>query len=295
MTIATLRSRLSDHARVRAPSSTPRSSASMRGSTSAGGQDDLRVTVWNKEPAVCPCPTAPSSVLQPASVQGIAAGPFPGAPRVSFGAPEEDAMSIAASQNGSDSSESDDSSQLPPSGVNTAVAQSDPEMTAMLSRAPACIRLEWTPPPCPERSRLDDWFLGAAAGSRLQPAPIPFFPDVHDEVSKPWKTPMSSCDRSLISSAFPPLDGAAARGYTGLPSVECSVAIQLCPQSASSRGEPKHPSKACRFLSMLVAKSYRAAEQAAASLHAMATLQVYKAQMLRDMHEGIPIRPCLAA
>ncbi|KAG1947997.1 hypothetical protein F2P79_012761 [Pimephales promelas] len=35
-----------------------------------------------------------------------------------------------------------------------------------------------------------------------------------------------------------------------------------------------------------VTKSYRAAGQAAASLHAMATLQVYQAQMLRDKHEG---------
>ncbi|XDV48500.1 hypothetical protein PO909_017905 [Leuciscus waleckii] len=35
-----------------------------------------------------------------------------------------------------------------------------------------------------------------------------------------------------------------------------------------------------------VAKSYRAAGQAAASLHAMAILQVYQARMVRDMHEG---------
>ncbi|CAM4724409.1 unnamed protein product [Leuciscus chuanchicus] len=62
--------------------------------------------------------------------------------------------------------------------------------------------------------------------------------------------------------------------------------MQLCPQSASSRGDPKHPSKACRFSYTLVAKAYRAAGQAASSLHAMATLQVYQAQMLRDMHEG---------
>jgi hypothetical protein len=67
--------------------------------------------------------------------------------------------------------------------------------------------------------------------------------------------------------------------YTGVPPVERSVAMLLCPQSASSR-------KACSFLSTLVAKSYRAAGQAAASLHAMAILLVYQAQMLRDMHKG---------
>ncbi|XP_077096768.1 uncharacterized protein LOC143748609 [Siphateles boraxobius] len=159
-------------------------------------------------------------------------------------------------------------------------------MTAMLSRAATSIGLEWRPPTCPERLRLDDWFLGKAADPRPRQTPIPFWPDVHDEISKSWKTPLSSRDRSLVSSAFPPLDEAAARGYTGLPPVERSVAMQLCPQSASSRGEPKHPSKACRFSLTLVAKSYRAAGQAAASLHAMATLQDYQAQMLRDMHEG---------
>ena len=63
--------------------------------------------------------------------------------------------------------------------------------------------------------------------------------------------------------------------------------MQLCPHSASTwHGGPKHPSKACRFFSTLVAKSYRAGGQAAASLQAMAILQVFQAQMLRDMHKG---------
>lgn len=48
------------------------------------------------------------------------------------------------------------------------------------------------------------------------------------------------------------------------------MATQLCPHSTSAwRGDPKHPSKACRFLSTPVAQTYRAAGQAATSLHAM--------------------------
>ncbi len=44
--------------------------------------------------------------------------------------------------------------------------ESDPELTAMLSQATKRVGLEWRPPPCPEPSRLDDWFLGVAcAGS----------------------------------------------------------------------------------------------------------------------------------
>ncbi|XDV35991.1 hypothetical protein PO909_005845 [Leuciscus waleckii] len=172
---------------------------------------------------------------------------------------------------------------LPPSGV-PALPGSYPELTAMLSRAAASIGIEWNPPPCPRCSH--DWFLGAAADPRQRPTPIPFFPDVHEEVSRSWKASQSSRDRSMAFSDFPPLDGAAAQGYTGVPSVERSVAMQLCPPSTSSRGDPKHPSKACRFSSTMVAKSYRAAGQEATSLHAMAILQVYQAQMLKDMHKG---------
>ncbi len=44
--------------------------------------------------------------------------------------------------------------------------ESNLEMTAMLSQAAERVGLEWRKPPCPEPSRLDDWFLGVAcAGS----------------------------------------------------------------------------------------------------------------------------------
>ncbi|CAM4683888.1 unnamed protein product [Leuciscus chuanchicus] len=284
MTISMLRSRLNELTRARVPLPTPRSTGPERASTSAGGRGDLRVTVWDIPPTR-PRSTHPSPASAPASVQTETAGPSSEPQRVSFGAPEEDTMSIAASQGGRESSGSEDSAVLPPSGV-PALPESDPELTAMLSRAAAAIGIEWSPPPDPVRSRLDDWFLGAAADTRRRPTPIPFFPEVHEEVTRSWKAPMSSRDRSSAFSAFPPLDRADACGYTGIPTVERSVAMQLCPTSASSRGDPKHPSKACRFSSTMVAKSYRAAGQAAASLHAMAILQVYQAKMLRDMHEG---------
>ncbi|CAM4616073.1 unnamed protein product [Leuciscus chuanchicus] len=284
MTISMLRSRLNELTRARVPLPTPRSTGPERASTSAGGRGDLRVTVWDIPPTR-PRSTHPSPASAPASVQTETAGPSSEPQRVSFGAPEEDTMSIAASQGGRESSGSEDSAVLPPSGA-PALPESDPELTAMLSRAAAAIGIEWSPPPDPVRSRLDDWFLGAAADTRRRPTPIPFFPEVHEEVTRSWKAPMSSRDRSSAFSAFPPLDRADACGYTGIPTVERSVAMQLCPTSASSRGDPKHPSKACRFSSTMVAKSYRAAGQAAASLHAMAILQVYQAKMLRDMHEG---------
>ncbi len=105
-------------------------------------------------------------------------------PSISFGAPADDRMSITASGDELGSGE-DDSAELPPSG-RVALPESDPELTAMLSRAAESVGLHWRPPPSPERSRLDDWFLGAQA-DRRQPPPVPFFLEVHEEVTRSWR------------------------------------------------------------------------------------------------------------
>lgn len=111
------------------------------------------------------------------------AGPSRGAPVVSFGAPPDDRMSIAASEGELESPGEEDSAALPPSGFVT-LAESDPELMAMLSRATKRVGFKWRPPTCPEPSRLDDWFLGAARAGSQHPAPVPFFPEVHDEVTR---------------------------------------------------------------------------------------------------------------
>ncbi len=65
-------------------------------------------------------------------------------------------MSIAASGDGQSSSEDEDSAELHPSGV-VAAAESDPELTAVLSRAAARSGLEACTPPIPEPSRHGPW------------------------------------------------------------------------------------------------------------------------------------------
>ncbi len=68
-------------------------------------------------------------------------------------------------------------------------------------------------------------------------------------------------------------DGGAALGYTGIPSVERSVAMQLCPTAASTLwGEPCLPSRACKYSSGLTGSAYRACGEVASALHAMALL-----------------------
>lgn len=54
-------------------------------------------------------------------------------------------------------SEADDSTELAPSGA-TFQSEADAEMVAMLALAAKSIKLERTPPQCPEHSRLDDFF-----------------------------------------------------------------------------------------------------------------------------------------
>ncbi len=76
----------------------------------------------------------------------------------------------------------DNSAALPPPG-RVALPESDPELTAMLSRAAESVGLHWRPPPSRERSRLDDWFLGVQADHRQSPQ-VPFFPGSARESDK---------------------------------------------------------------------------------------------------------------
>ncbi len=163
----------------------------------------------------------------------------------------------------------------------------DPELMAMLAWAAVSIGLEVNRPPSPEPSRLDDWFLGVGRGSQPRSAPVPFFPEVHEELTKSWVSPFTARSRSSISSILTTLDGGAARGYAGNPQVERAVTVHLCPRNVTTwRNRPRLPSKACKLTAALAAKAYGAAGQAASALHAMAILQVHQAKALKQVHEG---------
>ncbi len=107
---------------------------------------------------------------------------------------------------------------------------------------------------------------------------MPFFPEVHEELTKSWMAPFMARSPSSASSILTNLDGGVARGYAGIPQVERAIAVHLCPRNAATwRNRPRLPSKA---------KAYSAAGQAASALHAMATLQVHQAKVLKQVHEG---------
>ncbi len=290
MTVAGLRTRLRFLQRGGVPVPLPRSRVPPGGyrgeATSGSSRAGLTVTVRNS-PKTARAPPVTGTSL-PMELPRERAGPSHGGgvPLVSFGAPPDDRMSIATLEGESDQSGDDGSVPLPPSR-RSAVPDSDPEMVAMLARAAESVGLEWRPPPCPEPSRLDDWFLGVARAGSQGPTPVPFFPEVHDELTGTWTAPFTARNRSSGSSSLATLDGGAARGYTEIPPVERSVAMQLCPRTASTwRGNPLLPSRACRHSSALTGSAYAACGEAASALHAMALLQVHQAKELRDLHEG---------
>lgn len=159
-------------------------------------------------------------------LSGEIAGPSHGEPSVSFGAQAEDQISIAVSEGGLESSGDEDPAALPPSGT-VALVEPDPETTAMLSRFAESVVLEWRPPPCPKHSRLDDWYLGADHADYQCPAPVLFFPDVHEEVTKSWKAPFSSRNRAGTSNPLTTLDDGVAKGYVEIPLLGHAVAMQL--------------------------------------------------------------------
>ncbi len=281
MTMAMLRSRYLLARRGGIPLALPRSSSSgLQRTTSAQGQGDLRIIVRVSRSSTSPQASHSSSTSHRLVFPDERAGSSDRAgPSISFGAPADDRMSITASGDELGSGE-DDSAALPPSG-RVALPESDPELTAMLSRAAESIGLLYRlKPPSPECSRLDDWFLGSQAEHRQPPA-VPFFPEVHEEVTRSWRAPFSARNWPSASSVLTTLDGGAAQGYVEIPPV------RLCPQGAAAwRGNPRLPSRACRFSSALTPKAHGAAGQAASTLHAMALLQVHQAKALKQLRGG---------
>ncbi|CAM4673876.1 unnamed protein product [Leuciscus chuanchicus] len=209
---------------------------------------------------------------------------------VSFGGSAEgmdDAVSVAASESEDWSGSAD---PVPPSQLDSSDTRAniDTELFRVMSRAVNELGLDWVSPAEPPRSRLDEWFLPGRHQAPRQRA-APFLPEVHEELTKSWRVTFSARTRSSASSTLSTVDGAEEKGYVSLPPLEEAVAAHLCPPTAGSwRSKTVHPSKPCRTTSAIASRAYAAAGQAASALHAMATLQVFQAKLLRSMDESGP-------
>ncbi len=171
---------------------------------------------------------------------------------VSFGGSDDELADDSMSLVASDAEELSGSVTDPaPSGLpapSAAKARMDAELFRVLSKAVEKLGLEWSPPEEPSRSRLDEWFL---PGRRQAPQqrPSPFFPEVHDELTRSWRSPYSARLRTSASSTLTTVDGAEEKGYERMPQLDESVAAHLCPPTAICwKAKASHPSKPCKPL-----------------------------------------------
>ncbi len=154
------------------------------------------------------------------------------------------------------------------------------------------LSLDWPDEPHESQSsKLDERFL-SGSGSRPTRRKLPFFPDLHQEASRSWKQPFSSCLTNAATADFTNLICSVEQGYTTVPAVEDTLAAHLSPNSAPSwKSRPLLPSKPNRTTSALIGKSYMAAGQPGAALHTMAILQAYQVEVLKEMDEGDNMTP----
>ncbi|MCI4377585.1 hypothetical protein PGIGA_G00205140 [Pangasianodon gigas] len=116
------------------------------------------------------------------------------------------------------------------------------ELLEVVTRAVAKLNIDWPAESRPELqcSRLDEHFLR----SRPPPPPrsLPFFPDLHTEVSRSWNRPFSARLFSPTSSHYANVAGLDYSGYRAMPRVEQTLASYLSPAAASSLKAPAHSS-----------------------------------------------------
>ncbi len=128
------------------------------------------------------------------------------------------------------------------------------ELLEVVTNPVARLKLDWPQEQeNPRHSKLDDRFLSGGQGERSQHRSLPFFLDLHDELSRSWSKPYSSCIFVPTMSIYSTIVGAKVQRYVTMPQVE-TLAGYLSPGSLSSLKKPTLPTKPCRLTSSLVGK-----------------------------------------
>ncbi len=278
--LITLHSRLEDceressifPRRASSTSAAPREIAASREATTWGSDVELEEMESEQTGLAFSLPSSPERVRANSPVEFLHDFLFP-SPRardtVSFGL--DDILHTAASDFEEFGPALADA--LPPSSQEARPSAAYSELVDVLSRATEKLALDWPDEPRESRaSKLDEWFL-SGAHSKPERRKLPFFSDLHREISGSWKQPFSSRLTNAAAADFTNLVGSVEQGYTAMPVVEDTLASQLSPSLAPSwKSRPLLPSKPCRTTSALIGKSYIAAGQAGMALHTMAIL-----------------------
>ncbi len=164
------------------------------------------------------------------------------------------------------------------------------ELLEVMERATARLDLPWKRAKMvAPRGRLDERYL--SGHNRPARVSLPFLPDLHAEVEREWKKPFSARIHRFQHTSYANVEGMRENGYERMPPVEEMLASYLSVGETSSLKAPSLPSKPLQETSRLNGKAYAAAGQAVASLHTMAVLQAYQANLLKDLDKGQGLSP----
>ncbi len=164
------------------------------------------------------------------------------------------------------------------------------ELLDVMERATARLDLPWerTKMAAP-RGCLDERFLpGHKTAAQVN---LPFLPDLHTEVEKEWKKPFSARIHKFQRNSYANIAGMRENGYERMPPVEETLASYLSMGETPSLKFPSLSSGPLQATSRLNGRAYAAAGQAVASLHTMAVLQAYQADLLKDLDSGQGLSP----
>ncbi len=133
------------------------------------------------------------------------------------------------------------------------------------------------------RSRLDDWFLGVACAGSQRPAPGASLPDVHEGLTGRGRHLLLPETDLLTPPPSPP--SVVQLGVMGVPPVERSVAMQVCPYTVSTRqGKPCLLFRACRYSSGLIRRGLCGLWRCCLHLMLRRYCRFFRLKALRDMH-----------
>jgi hypothetical protein len=290
--LKTLRSRLAvfEKESFVPPRRAPETAEASRGSAAWGSDVELEDIEYEQTGLALSLPPSPEHARGAVEFAHDYLCPSPGAREsVSFGL--DDVIYTAASDS-EDFGPALADDVIPPSGQDARPTPAYTELIDVLSRATEKLSIDWPDEPRESQSsKLDERFL-RGPNSRPERRKLPFFSDLHHEISRSWKQPFSARLTNAAAADFTNLVGFVEQGYSAIPAVEDTLANHLAPSSAPSwKARPLLPSKACRTTSSLIGKSYMAAGQAGMALHTMAILQAYQADVLKDMDEGEGLTP----
>ncbi len=238
--LITLRSRLEDYEREsskfsRRASSTnappreiaaSREAAPSRRAASWGSDVELEEMESEQTGLAFSLPPSPDRARANSPVEFLPDFQFP-SPKardfVSFGL--DDILHTAASDSEDFGPASADA--LPPNGQGARPSAAYSELVDVLSRATEKLALDWPDEPRESRaSKLDDRFL-IGAHSKLERRKLPFFSDLHREISSSWKQPFSSRLTNAAAADFTNLVGSVEQGYTAMPVIEDTLAMAI--------------------------------------------------------------------